>query len=92
MNMLKEFIKWLEDIILLLTNLLFSIIPVALILGGGFVILGVLMGWFFEKHIITYHLWYISFAFIAILMGFKWDDAIIEYYPIVTERKKFHKK
>ena len=83
-----KIIKWFDDLFFILTNILFSLIPILMILGGGLAILSILMNWFFNKEIILSEFWYIILALLIVAMGFKWDDVAIEHYPTAIERKK----
>lgn len=84
--------KKIDGIIFSINTIFLSFIPIILILGGGFVILGVPLGWFFEKNIVTRHLWYVFFAIIAVHMGFRWDQAVIEHYSTAIKIKKNYTK
>lgn len=87
-KMLKKTVDWIDDIVFILTGLLFLIIPLALTLGGMLGIFFITMGWLFEQKIIWAQIWFILLFIIFTLMGFKWDRVIIENYPDAIEREK----
>lgn len=80
--------KWLDELITDLTKLLFSIIPVVMILGGLFTPIAVLAMWYFDGRVNISDSWLIVVGILVAWMGFKWDEATIEHYPTAVERKK----
>jgi len=98
--MMKKIILWtaaitsgLDNLIFYFTNLIFSVIPITMILGGGgfaiLYILVVLLDFFFFHEGINFSNCFSPLlGFLLAWMGFKWDDVIIENYEYALERKK----
>lgn len=91
---MKQFIRYIDSVVFILTGLLFSLIPVVLIVCGSFFSIGI--GFvFIARLFITIpgpmtlsELWYVPLGILACWMGFKWDDVIIEHYPTSIKRKE----
>jgi hypothetical protein len=85
---MKKLFVWIDNLIFALTNLLFSIIPVGMILIGGGLITLTPLALYFDQNIKLSGIWYVPLVGILIvLMGFKWNDVVIENYPTSIERK-----
>lgn len=87
-EIMKSLFKWLDDLVFILTNILFSFIPVCMMLVGSFIPLFVLLLWFFNQEINLLDVKYVVVGLLMVWIGFKWDDAIIEAYPIAIARKQ----
>ena len=85
---MKKLYTYLDNLVLLLTNLLFSVVPVVMILAGGFTLIAVMLRWYFNQQIVLSNIWLIVIGLLISWMGFKWDDVVIENYPTALERKK----
>ena len=91
---MKQFIRYIDSIVFTLTGLLFSFIPVALIICGSFFSIGIALVFIAQLFVsipgpmTLSELWYVPLGILACWMGFKWDDVIIEHYPTSIERKK----
>ena len=75
---MKKVINKINKLIFLLTKVLFSLIPITMILGGGIAIMGILLSWYYARHIILSEIWYILLSLLMIAIGFKWDDVAKE--------------
>lgn len=85
---MKKIFEWLNDLLTIITVFIFSLFPIAFILGGSFCIIGILLSWYFSKQIVITNFWYILISLLVIIIGFKWDIATIEAYPNAVARKK----
>lgn len=90
--MISKILKIYNGIVFDLTKLLFSIIPVFLMIFGSFIPLFVLFSWIANwisnESINLGYIWYVILGLIITTMGFQWNDAIIDSYgdSIATKR------
>jgi len=73
---MNKIIQKIDHFVFLLTDILFSLIPVALILGGGFTPIAIILTWYFDRNVNLNDLWYIFGGLLVVWMGFKWFDVV----------------
>lgn len=85
-------LKLVDKCIFKITIVLFSLMPIYLILGGSIMLfyftIAVIHGFFINHIFLSTEFYYLFFCIIIVWIGFKWDEAIIELYPDAIERKK----
>ena len=89
---MKKIYKTIDEYVFILTNILFSLIPLVLILGGGIFSISFIFKWYFDGKIVFNDIWYILLGLLFCWMGSKWDDVIIEHYDTSIERKRNKKE
>lgn len=77
-----------KGIVFELGQIIFSALPVAMFLLGGIAPIYVFTTWYLDQQIVLSDAWMIAVGIFLIMLGFQWDDLIIDHYPTSVARKK----